>query len=203
MNTSVQRLMGIVQHSDESGDVVDWEALQGHYGAGFPTDYREFTEFFGEGSFNEDGIMVPIPRSTPGQQWRTHRLPDDTIASPDMQNWARPELAGRHSLSDMLVWGSTGGADVLCWLTEDRNPDMWPVAVWSRDDASWELYECGMAEFLVRVFTADFGRCPLSDLSVWGRPVRFLHAREEERLRGEGLNPWTGEANPFAGMEYD
>ncbi|MFI1169962.1 SMI1/KNR4 family protein [Streptomyces melanogenes] len=203
MSSAVERLAVIVDHSDGAGDILEWVALEHAYGHEFPVDYQEFVAALGEGSFNEDGLMVAIPRVPQDERWRVHRLPDDTVTAPDMQSWAQSERAGRYLLRDILVWGGTGTGDVLCWLTEESSPDQWPVAVWSRASAAWEVYECGMVEFLIRVFTAEFEECPISDVAVWGTRPQFLHALEEERLREAGLNPWTGALDPFAGLQYE
>jgi hypothetical protein len=41
-------------------------------------------------------------------------------------------------------------------------------------------------------------------LPLWGKqPATFLTWREEQRLLKEGLDPWTGEPDPFAGMFGD
>ncbi|MFB7455588.1 MULTISPECIES: hypothetical protein [unclassified Streptomyces] len=61
-----------------------------------------------------------------------------------------------------------------------------------------------MVHFLLRVLRAEFDECPLGDLSLWGREsATFLNRREEQRLWKEGLDPWTGESDPFAGMFAD
>lgn len=200
---SVRRLAELTETIGEAGDSPDWPALSAAYGHGFPTDYRDFVAAFGEGSFNQGGVMVTLPQLDRDTGWPVDRLPDDTAADPIMQLWRRPEEAGRHCLRDMLLWGETSSADVLCWLTEDPDPDRWPVAVWSRGEGTWELYEDGMAGFLARLFTAGYDHNPVSTATVWGRPPRFLHTREEARLSEAGLDPWTGEPDPFAGMEYD
>ncbi|WP_374985674.1 hypothetical protein [Streptomyces fradiae] len=66
------------------------------------------------------------------------------------------------------------------------------------------LYDRGMVEFLTRLLHADFDACPMTDVSIWGDPAPlFLHPREEDRLREMGLDPWTGEPDPFAGTQYE
>jgi hypothetical protein len=74
------------------------------------------------------------------------------------------------------------------------------VAVWNHGDG-WSVLHCRMVEFLVRLFCAELDRCPIAGTSVWGNTSpRFLHVREEMRLREAGLDPWTGEPDPCAGM---
>jgi hypothetical protein len=118
-----------------------------------------------------------------------------------MQDWQGP--ASTDSLENMLLWGETSGADALCWLTLGDAPDEWPVAVWKRH-GGWALYHCGMVEFLLRVFRAELDACPFSDASLWGETApRFLHAREEQRLREAGIDPWTGAPDPLADLGFD
>ncbi|GGL80179.1 hypothetical protein GCM10010129_24780 [Streptomyces fumigatiscleroticus] len=89
-------------------------------------------------------------------------------------------------------------------MTSERDPQQWPVAVWARQGGGWSVYDCGMADFLLRLLRADFAACPVSDATLWGAgAARFLSFAEEERLREEGLDPWTGEPDPYAGMEFD
>ncbi|MGW4031690.1 hypothetical protein ACWEFL_20675 [Streptomyces sp. NPDC004838] len=81
----------------------------------------------------------------------------------------------------------------------------WPVAVVRPDLVSmWKIYHCGMVEFLRRVFTREFDANPLGDSGMWDAGSgRFLHWREEQRLWDEGIDPWTGEPDPYAGMTFD
>ncbi|MFD5393545.1 hypothetical protein ACFWJW_04860 [Streptomyces sp. NPDC127097] len=101
----------------------------------------------------------------------------------------------------VLPWGSGCNANELGWLMTGSDPDLWPVVVWRRHGSPhWALFECGMAEFLRRLMTAEFDECPLSDLSLWGRVGTFVHVREQERRFHAGLDPLTGEPDPYANM---
>ncbi|GAB3180030.1 hypothetical protein GCM10027162_33270 [Streptomyces incanus] len=73
-----------------------------------------------------------------------------------------------------------------------------------RGTGRWSEYPGGTADFLCRAFRAEFDRCPLGDLSLWGAASpRFLHRDEQQRLRDPGINPWTAELDPHAGMFGD
>jgi hypothetical protein len=49
--------------------------------------------------------------------------------------------------------------------------------------------------------STPFDECPLGGLSLWGKAsVTFLTWAEEERRLKAGLDPWTGEPDPYAGM---
>ncbi len=54
----------------------------------------------------------------------------------------------------LLEWGGNLNGDRCFWLTEDPDPDRWPVVVWFRGEVasrSWRREEGGMAAFLLRV----------------------------------------------------
>ncbi|MFD4711856.1 hypothetical protein ACFWN5_19595 [Streptomyces sp. NPDC058430] len=70
----------------------------------------------------------------------------------------------------------------------------------SGSNPHWALFDCGMAEFLRRLMTAEFDARPLNDLSLWGRVGTFVHHAEQERRFPAGLDPMTGEPDPYVGM---
>ncbi|MFE5538748.1 hypothetical protein [Streptomyces sp. NPDC056492] len=66
------------------------------------------------------------------------------------------------------------------------------MLVFARGDDEWRLYDCGMAEFLVRVFGAKFPGNPLSGTPMWGVALpRFLTYQEEKRIAASGQDPWA------------
>lgn len=188
----------------ETDTHVDWAVLGESWGSPFPADYQRFIATYGAGSA-DNYLAVFKPECKGGQtgsgyggmllstadaefSWR------GTARSPELQE-ASPEL---------ISWGCDASADILCWDASNDDPDTWPVLVMNRDDSLWRRYECGMVEFLARILRRDFAECPLGALSLWGKQsVLFLNQREEERLLEQGLDPWTGEPDPFAGMSWD
>ncbi|MFE0929020.1 hypothetical protein ACH4NS_34110 [Streptomyces mutabilis] len=55
---------------------------------------------------------------------------------------------------ELVTWGASSSADLYCWLTHGE-PEDWPVVVFSHGDDTWTRFDCGMTEFLRRVFSAD------------------------------------------------
>ncbi|WP_443074822.1 SMI1/KNR4 family protein [Streptomyces sp. NBC_01431] len=188
--------------------MLDWAEIKANYGTDFPTDYKEFVSSYGSGTIDES-LTVRIPGgrapSAPQGGWKyVGRFPERTVRNPAMQEWRYAAPADRYPLDRMLIWGETSSADILCWVAVDVNPDRWPVAVWARHVGGWSTYECGMVQFLTGILTARLPECPVSDDALWGAaPARFLHAREEMRLREAGLDPDTGEPDPYAGEVFD
>ncbi|MFE5857017.1 hypothetical protein ACFQ61_27860 [Streptomyces sp. NPDC056500] len=201
----LEELTALMPPHEGAGDDVDWEAAGRQFGVSFPCDYRGFVERFGAGSISES-LFLCIPRPAGGdpEPLTVGRLPERVVNDPTLANWQDPDLADRHRPQDMLLWGSTCGADTLAWLPIGDTPEAWPVAVWERHGGGWALYPHGMVEFLLRVIRADMDRCPLSDESLWGYSTpRFLHLREEDRLREAGIDPATGRPSAWVDRSGD
>ncbi|MEU3450540.1 SMI1/KNR4 family protein [Streptomyces thermolilacinus] len=196
----LRKLVALMPPHEGAGDTVDWAQVQASLGVALPQDYMSFVGTYGPGSVG-DTLYVCAP---PGMEldWPTvNRIAPHAMQAPELQSWQGPVT---HSLEHLLLWGETCSADTFCWLTLGESPDDWPVAVWQRGRGDWMLYDCGMVEFLTRLLRADFDACPMTDVSIWGDPAPlFLHPREEDRLREMGLDPWTGEPDPLAGMRYE
>ncbi|MFF7775146.1 SMI1/KNR4 family protein [Streptomyces tanashiensis] len=197
----LRRLMPPTTESDTS---VDWTRMAETWGNRFPEDYRQFIALYGSGAI-ENYLVVQDPepkgeRAPEATGGMLHETANATLV------WTKvpksPELADAHPT--LIAWGADASSDILCWDASGDDPETWPVLVHNRGDNLWRRYDCGMVEFLVRVLRADFEECPLGDLSLWGKDgLTFLTWREEQRRIKAGLDPWTGEPDPFAGMFGD
>ena len=192
---TLQRLMPPLSDSELT---VDWDALSQSWGRRFPADYREFMTTYGTGTIqNFLSIASPDPKEAPGQGG----MVDETATAELLWTQVRrsPELAD--ITPALIAWGASAGADSLCWDASDEDPDKWPVLVVTRGDAIWRRYDCGMVEFLTRTLQGDFDHCPLSGTDVCGiESAVFLTPGEQHRRLRAGLDPWTGEPDPYAGM---
>ncbi|MGW5658907.1 SMI1/KNR4 family protein [Streptomyces sp. NPDC003758] len=203
--TDWETLLRLMPPSAESDASADWGRMRESWGKEFPSDYKQFIEAYGAGSI-ENYLVVLAPEAkeerlaTEGDGM-VHETANAEAA------WARgeersPELAA--ATPELIAWGADASSDILCWDASGDDPDTWPVLVRNRDDNLWSRYDCGMVEFLSRMLRADFDECPLGGLSLWGKqPATFLNEREEKRLLRQGLDPWTGEPDPYAGMFGD
>lgn len=137
------------------------------WGKGFPSDYRKFIEVYGYGAI-ESHLEVLKPELKEAES-ATSDMANATWEAEDAWSWARksPELAD--TTPELIAWGGDASADRLCWDASHEDPDMWPVLVYNRGDALWHRYDCGMVQFLLQVLRAEFDKCPLGDLSLWGR----------------------------------
>lgn len=185
-----------------AGDAVDWTAVEHSWRTGFPRDYQEFITLYGEGAVDDYlSFLLPEPRTAEGVEPTYQGMEAETLNALDFWQDRAPEGSEQ---SGLIAWGVDSSADILCWRVTDSDPDAWPVVVWNQDDAAWLEYPCGLVEFLCRVLRAEFDECPLGSVNLWDNASpRFLHHDEEARLRSQGLDPWTGEPDPFAGMFGD
>lgn len=184
-------LDGLIDPIGDGGDTVDWPAVERRWGFRFPADYIDFLHTYGKGVFMQ--YLLILGPEVDG--------PIDSMAEETENARGSEPLRTDH---DVIAWGVDSSGDILCWLVSGEEPDQWPVAVWGRHSSPhWATYECGMVEFLRATISGEFSECPLSGLDLWNTvPVSYLGDREDKRLRSLGLDPWTGEPDPYAGMTF-
>ncbi|MET9146382.1 MULTISPECIES: SMI1/KNR4 family protein [unclassified Streptomyces] len=181
-----------------AGDRADWAAVEAGWDTPFPSDFKKFMAEYGEGTIDDYlSVLLAEPQGGFGSDPVYMGMAEESQNASDL--WRTESRKPR-----LIAWGLDSSADILCWRADGDDPDQWPIVVWSRSGGRWTEYQCGMAEFLCCVFRAEFDRCPLGDLSLWGAASpRFLHRDEQQRLRDSGIDPWTGEPDPYAGMFGD
>ncbi|MEU1412537.1 hypothetical protein [Streptomyces sp. NPDC005731] len=153
---------------------MNWRAAEEALGAGLPSDYKAFMSVYGAGDIGELGILGPLPVDF--LQWDPGNIPDSAPAFRAL--WDRdggvPGIVADGGSA--LPWGSGCNANELGWLTLDSDPDSWPVVAWRRQisygDTRWELFDCGMVDFLVKMMRAEFDECPLDE---WVQGVACAH----------------------------
>ena len=199
----VDALVRIMPPAHGAGEEVDWDTAEAQIGTRLPADYRAFMAVYGGGNIGGQlSILLPLPVDS---VWSGGTIAGET---PNLRHYWEEEggLAGTELGADaVMAWGvGSSNPDLLGWLKTGPDPDRWPVVVWRRHvswgEPSLALFDCGMAEFVRRLLLAEFDRCPLSDLSLWGRIEPFVHWREQDRRFLAGLDPITGEPDPTADM---
>ncbi|MGQ5262661.1 SMI1/KNR4 family protein [Micromonospora sp. ZYX-F-536] len=199
----LDELVRIMPPTHGADEEVDWDAAEAQLNVRLPADYRAFMAVYGGGSIGgELNILLPLPVDS---VWSGGTIAGET---PNLRyQWeAEGGVAGIDRGADaVLAWGvGCSNGDLLGWLMTGSDPDRWPVVVYRRHHAwgesSLALVECGMVEFVRRLLLAEFAGCPLSDVSLWGRIQPFVHWREQDRRFLAGLDPNTGEPDPYAGM---
>jgi hypothetical protein len=194
----IDTLRRIMPPHPGAGNFVEWHAIEASWGTRFPSDYKEFVALYGEGGV-EDYLDFVLP--VPGDVFEADSSQQGMLAETRNALNLWEAETGTDRRPQLIAWGVDASADILCWRVAGGDPDDWPVIVWNQDEAQWFEYKCGMSEFLCRVFRGDFDECPLGGIPLWGNESpRFLHEREERRIRQSGIDPWTGNPDPYAGM---
>ncbi|MBW5482633.1 SMI1/KNR4 family protein [Streptomyces bambusae] len=182
-------------------EALDWPSVEGQLDCRLPSDYKAFMSLYGGGGI-DDLLNVFLPLHQDGIQWDPGAIEDEVSGA--RATWEHTPVRRRPDLdpAHILPWGQTSGPDLLCWLTTDPDPDRWPVLVWGRHTAEcWTQFDCGMARFLLQIFTSDLAACPLSDASLWGSTSpKFVHWREQQIRWKAGRDPFTNEPDPYADM---
>lgn len=186
----INELLALMPPHAGAGANIDWEATERAWGTSFPTDYKAFVSHYGAGAI-ENFVAVFEP-SLDASGLPAGYMANETSVAQEL--WEELEgLPGVEVESDrILAWASDGTADELCWLRTEGSPDEWPVLVYERGEDAWHLYDCGMVEFLLRIFRAEFPRHPLSGTPMWGvASPRFLTRLQERLIKASGQDPWV------------
>jgi hypothetical protein len=177
---------------------LDWPTVEETLGVRLPSDYKSFMATYGGGDIGDEGMTILLPLPVDYLQWDPGNISDYT---PDLRYISEigGGVPGVSLGSDaVLAWGIHTYANDLGWLMSGLDPDAWPVVAYRRHgNPYWAMFDCGMVEFIRRLMSAEFDECPLSDLSLWGRPGPFVHWREQQHRWQKGLNPATGEPDPI------
>jgi hypothetical protein len=202
IHPDVEALLRIVPAEHRGEERIDWTAAEAALGTKLPSDYISLLDTYGVGDIEELVILPPLPVDVPN----LHDCHIGSMSTGLRQLWE--EEGGVPGVSAgaeaVLPWGSGCNANEMAWLMTDADPDRWPVVAWRRQiaygDSRWAIFDCGMVKFLTRMMLAEFDECPLGDASLWGRPAAFVSWREQRRRLVAGLDPLTGEPDPYAEM---
>jgi hypothetical protein len=169
-----------------------WGEAPDKVGFEFPADYRQFVDAYGGGTVERPqyvGLKVRAPhvtalgpRDRPGfEGFVAHHLdqvrPLFTYPGAEEVMWNGEPRPLYPEPGGLLSWGSSQESDQFFWLTQDANPDRWQVVGWSRHDASTFVFDGGMVEFLLALFTGrvdHFGEWDTPGLS-WRMRHDWLH----------------------------
>ncbi|MEK2494047.1 SMI1/KNR4 family protein [Kitasatospora purpeofusca] len=195
MHPGIGRLGKATSPEHGADERVDRAAARARWGVDFPTDYRAFMAVYGGGSISDEAVVLaPAPVGTT----LVASMADTTADARHL--WVTE--GGRAVLDvdpeHILAWGATSGPDLLCWLTEDGDPDRWPVLVIGRHTRPmFTVHSFGMAEFLQRLLGEDstsWEPWPLSiGRSLLMKPaLSFVHWQVQEDRWKAGLHPATG-----------
>jgi hypothetical protein len=118
-------------------------------GTALPSDYKRLVELFGSGAFDAF-LQFDVPNAgNPSFDIvrHTERLPQ----SAKTNLWEPYQLFP--TPGGLLQWAGSVQADNFYWLTEDTDPDKWPILATEDDYRVWERFDGSTAEFIYRMLT--------------------------------------------------
>jgi hypothetical protein len=162
MDSALPRLTALMPPPLPPSGAPPWPQAPGELGFQLPQDYRDFVDVYGGGQI--DGrltVLAPSlhpPRpSDPGGFAGFLAYATDQVGATFAEIREQDPADNPYPLypehGGLLAWGLTQDADYLFWLTEDDDPDRWPVVVWLRqaEVAQWRPVEVGVGAFLLSI----------------------------------------------------
>lgn len=180
MDPSVSRLRELLPPPAEPTAGTPWAQGEPELGFAFPQDYRDFVDCYGGGQVNGAlGVLIPSLRPF----WPGGRSGFAGFAqfAAEQIGSAFPDLGGDASAPDpyleqyrnphpfypepggLLIWGRGYDGDHCFWLTEDEDPNRWPIVVFFRNlnAPQWRRFDGGMAQFLLSVVDGTYEHADL------------------------------------------
>ena len=162
----LDELVRVMPKPTEELAAPPWAESRAGVGLEFPSDYRAFVDLYGGGSVS---VGRHIPRLFIYAPCSQSRMPGGATGFRDFMD--RTELSfyidydggegvGEEMWGDgpfyrvrphpggLLAWGENEEGDVFFWLTEDPDPDRWPIVVWARGPFTTFRFDGGMVRFL-------------------------------------------------------
>ncbi len=148
---------------------VPWHQSRPEIGLDFPADYRHFVDHYGGGKIVRPEGMTSLSVYGPCDQeppWGGARgfaalmanqveeiYPLFVFDDADEDYWGGTVYPVQPDPGGLLAWGDNEYGDIFFWLTEDPDPDRWPVITWARGPATTYRHEGGTVDFLLSVLT--------------------------------------------------
>ncbi|MGW3761526.1 SMI1/KNR4 family protein [Streptomyces sp. NPDC005131] len=151
----------------DPGPAIDWARAEQAWEMVFPSDYKDFVNVYGKGSFVAESVGsffgVVVPECSPEGETVGSMREETAIAQEDWDEGYGDKPEDLPPGADrMVTWAVDASADLLCWLVTGPDPDVWPVAVYNRTWDKWSLHDVGMAGFLRKMLAGEFEELPLS-----------------------------------------
>ena len=153
-----------------------WHRSRLDIGFEFPEDYRQFVDRYGAGIITSDNEMLPFtidaPCSVPtggGPSSGFNALAEKQLSQvrplfvfdgADEDYWGGPVYPIYPDPGGLWAWGENHEGDMFFWLTQDSDPNAWPVVMWARGPATTYVFEGGMVSSLLSLLS---GQHPVVD----------------------------------------
>ncbi|MGP3973187.1 SMI1/KNR4 family protein [Streptomyces sp. 8N114] len=168
-----------------------WEPLFAELGTRLPHEYVTLLETYGAGCWSEWlRFHTPLRRAEGTAQsqagggfvWHAQQVNDAYRSL--RGNWAEEyRLAVWPEPGGFLPFANSIDGDVLGWLTENADPDRWPLLVWPRHAKQGPPLEGSLTEVLLAWLRGRFAAPGFAELDEDDDPLDFI-----------GFEPWSDRA---------
>jgi hypothetical protein len=130
-----------------------WEPIESELGTRLPQDYKTFCEAFGPGQFS--GCVSVFPGT--GDEGRSLVSQMATLRKmahkhPVVRSQYLPYRLFLPEEGGLIQWGETELGSTFYWLTDERDPDRWPIVAMP-ECGGWRRFDLSMSEFLFHGLT--------------------------------------------------
>ena len=145
---------------NEAPRSAEWSEIERKLGIALPADYKHFLERYGSGRIDEF-ISIFNPIASNKFLNLNHQIEEQLNVIRELKAEGSEVVPFKRFPADggILPFGKTDNGDVLFWVTVGQ-PDTWSVAVNASRSPEWEVFSCGMVEFLSNVLRKHES-CPI------------------------------------------
>jgi hypothetical protein len=133
---------------NEAPQCEEWGEIERKLGIALPTDYKYFLERYGSGRIDEF-ISIFNPNASNKFLNFNHQIEEQLNVIRELKAEGSEVVPFEIFPAEggLLPFGKTDNGDVLFWVTVGQ-ADTWSVAVNASRSPEWQVFSCGMVEFL-------------------------------------------------------
>jgi len=155
----------------ETGSLKQWDLVQKHLGTPLPTDYKNFIDRYGTGSF--DKRLIPFNPFAKNESVNLIQVLDVYHqASRKTQPLGDAPWSAFHpfelfpATEGLLPWGTTANfGDSFLWQVNGP-PEAWVTITYNLRNGEYEVWKLSFTNFLVKLLLKEIESVVLSDDSI-------------------------------------
>ncbi len=151
----------------ETGSLKQWNLIQKRIGTPLPTDYKNFIDRYGTGSFNN--FITPYNPFTKNESVNLIQALDaHHLASRQTQSMRNMPWSAVHpfelfpAVEGVLPWGTTARFEETFLWQVNGKPETWATIVYNLRNGEYEVWKFPFTTFLVKLMLKEIESVVLS-----------------------------------------
>ena len=166
--TQLLRIAPPPNNPKEIGSPKSWEKLEARLGVSLPTDYKEFIDAYGAGSF--DGLITPYNPFAENEEFNLLYVLD-TLHQADQQTQLQRGIAWTAvtpfelypALDGLLPWGhATTFGQTFFWKVSGP-PQTWETVFYHLQSGEYEVWKIPIVAFIAGILSREIESVLLSE----------------------------------------